>query len=94
MLARLQGETDKEVLDNLPKALEIAKQQKQNRIHKEIINSIPKDYGGMVTRGNPRGSLTTFKTSWTSLEPTTKDEYDKYLEDNDLETSGKHKYYY
>jgi hypothetical protein len=94
MLARLQGETDKEVLDNLPKALEIAKQQKQNRIRNEINNSIPKNYGGMVTRSNPRGSLTTFKTSWTSLEPKPKDEYDKYLEDNDLETSSKYKYYY
>jgi hypothetical protein len=94
MLARLKGETDKEVLDNLPEALLIAKQQKQSRIRKAINDSIPKNYGGMVTQSNPRGSVTTFKTSWTTLEPKPKDEYDKYLEDNDLETSSNYKYYY
>ena len=96
MLARLKGETDKEVLDNLPEALELAKQQKQNRIHKEVINSIPKNYGGMVTQSNRRGAVTTFRTSWTTLEPTPKDEYDRYLEENDLNSLDhiKHKYYY
>jgi hypothetical protein len=49
MLAKLKGVTDPEVLENLPQAIEVAKQQKQNRI-REQLNKIPKDYGGFNYR--------------------------------------------
>lgn len=56
MLAKLKGVTDPEVLENLPQAIEIAKQQKQNRIREQLNKTIPKNYSGF----NPPGSVITF----------------------------------
>jgi len=57
--------TDPEVLENLPKAIEIAKQKKQTRIKKNIIDSIPKNYGGL----NPSRTIISFRTEWKDLFP-------------------------
>ena len=76
MLAKLKGVTDPEVLENLPKAIEIAKQEKQTRIKKNIIDSIPKNYGGL----NPPGTIISFRTEWRDLFPRQKDEYELALE--------------
>lgn len=76
MLAKLKGVTDPEVLENLPKAIEIAKQEKQTRIKKSIIDSIPKNYGGL----NPPGTIISFRTEWKDLFPRQKDEYELALE--------------
>ena len=76
MLAKLKGVTDPEVLENLPKAIEIAKQEKQTRIKKSIIDSIPKNYGGL----NPPGTIISFRTEWRDLFPRQKDEYEFALE--------------
>lgn len=76
MLAKLKGVIDPEVLDNLPQAIEIAKQQKQNRIREQLNKTIPKNYGGF----NPSGSIVTFRTEWKDLFPRQKDEYELALE--------------
>ena len=76
MLAKLKGVTDPEVLENLPQAIELAKQQKQNRIREQLNKTIPKNYGGF----NPPGSVITFRTEWRDLFPRQKDEYELALE--------------
>jgi hypothetical protein len=76
MLAKLKGVTDPEVLDNLPQAIEVAKQQKQNRIRGQLNNTIIKDYGGF----NVRAPLINMRTQWREIFPKEKDEYDKALD--------------
>jgi len=76
MLAKLKGVTDPEVLENLPQAIEVAKQQKQNRIKQKIMESIPKNYGGF----NIQTPLINFRTEWKPLFPREKDEYELALE--------------
>ena len=76
MLAKLKGVTDPEVLENLPQAIEVAKQQKQTRIAKRLMNTIPKDYGGF----GYRKPLVNFKTRWHDPFPKEKDEYELALE--------------
>ena len=76
MMAKLKGVTDPEVLENLPQAIELAKQQKQNRIREQLNKTIPKNYGGF----NPQGSVITFRTEWRDLFPRQKDEYELALE--------------
>jgi hypothetical protein len=92
MLARLQGTQDKETLEVLPRAVELAKKEKQKNIRRRLEETTPKNYGGMINRYNS-APLVDFSTSWTVLDPKPKDEYQKYLEDNDL-TPGKTKSYY
>lgn len=76
MLAKLKGVTDPEVLDNLPQAIELAKQQKQNRIKQRLMESVPKNYGGF----NIQTPLINFRTEWKTLFPKEKDEYELALE--------------
>ena len=76
MMAKLKGVIDPEVLDNLPKAIEIAKQEKQTRIKKSIMDSIPKNYGGL----NPPGTIISFRTAWQEIFPRKKDEYELALD--------------
>lgn len=76
MLAKLKGVTDPEVLDNLPQAIEVAKQQKQNRIKQRLMESVPKNYGGF----NIQTPLINFRTEWKTLFPKEKDEYELALE--------------
>ena len=76
MMAKLKGVTDPEVLENLPQAIELAKQQKQNRIREQLNKTFPKNYGGF----NPPGSVITFRTEWRDLFPRQKDEYELALE--------------
>jgi hypothetical protein len=76
MLAKLKSVTDPDILDNLPQAIEIAKQQKQNRIREKLCKTIPKNYNGL----NPSGSILTFRTKWKDLFPRQKDEYEPALE--------------
>jgi len=76
MLAKLKGVTDPEVLENLPQAIEVAKQQKQNRIKQKLMESIPKNYGGF----NIQTPLINFRTEWKPLFPREKDEYELALE--------------
>ena len=92
MLARLQGTQDKETLEVLPRAIELAKKEKQQSIRRRLEETTPKNYGGMINRYNST-PLVDFSTSWTVLDPKPKDEYQKYLEDNDL-TPGPTKSYY
>lgn len=86
ILAKLKGVTDPEVLDNLPQAIEVAKQQKQNRIREQLNRTTIKDYGGL----NPSGSVITFRTEWKDLFPRQKDEYELAL---DTMPKVKKKYY-
>jgi hypothetical protein len=76
MLAKLKGVTDPEVLENLPQAIEVAKQQKQTRIAKRLMDTIPKDYGGF----GYRKPLVSFKTRWHDPFLKEKDEYELALE--------------
>ena len=76
MLAKLKGVTDPEVLENLPQAIEVAKQQKQTRIAKRLMDTIPKDYGGF----GYRKPLVNFKTRWHDPFLKEKDEYELALE--------------
>jgi len=76
MLAKLKGVTDPEVLENLPQAIEVAKQQKQTRIAKRLMDTIPKDYGGF----GYRKPLVNFKTRWRDPFLKEKDEYELALE--------------
>jgi hypothetical protein len=76
ILAKLKGVTDPEVLENLPQAIEVAKQQKQNRIREQLNNTIIKDYGGF----NVRPPLINMKTQWKEIFPKEKDEYEKALD--------------
>ena len=76
MLAKLKGVTDPEVLKNLPQAIEVAKQQKQTRIAKRLMDTIPKDYGGF---GYTK-PLVRFKTRWHDPFLKEKDEYELALE--------------
>ena len=76
MLAKLKGVTDPEVLENLPQAIEVAKQQKQTRITKRLMDTIPKDYGGF----GYRKPLVNFKTRWRDPFLKEKDEYELALE--------------
>ena len=77
MLAKLKGVTDPEVLDNLPQAIEVAKQQKQNRIREQLNKTTIKDYGGF----NIRTPLINMKTRWKEIFPREKDEYEKALDE-------------
>jgi DNA-binding transcriptional MocR family regulator len=53
---------------------------------------ITKNYGGMINRFNSR-PIVDFSTGWKPLEVKPKDEYEKYLEDNDIKPSPKKHYY-
>jgi hypothetical protein len=76
----------------LPEAIEIAKQKKRERLQQKLHQTTPKNYGGMLTRYNS-SPLVDFSTTWKPIEHTKKDEYDKYLEDNDLTSSPTKRYY-
>jgi len=84
MLAKLKGVVDKEVLDRLPEAIEIAKQQKQQRIRDQIKQTVPKNYGGF----NTHKPYIDIRTEWKTLFPKEKDEYDKALEDMPKDSGG------
>ena len=92
MLAKLRGTTDSETLEVLPRAIEIAKQEKQKRIVRSLKETAPKNYGGMINRFNSR-PIVDFSTGWKPLEVKPKDEYEKYLEDNDIKPTTKKHYY-
>jgi hypothetical protein len=84
MLARLQGTQDKETLEVLPRAIQIAKQEKQQKLLKRLIETAPKNYGGMLNSYNRGAPLVDFSTPWKPLFRQEKNEYEKYLEDNNL----------
>ena len=92
MLAKLKHNIDQETQEVLPEAIEIAKQKKRERLQQKLHQTTPKNYGGMINRYNST-PLVNFSTSWTVLDPKPKDEYDKYLEDNDLTSSPTKRYY-
>lgn len=92
MLAKLRGTTDPETLEVLPRALELAKSEKQQRIRNQLRDTTPKNYGGMLNRYNSK-PLVDFSTGWKPLEVKPKDEYDKYLEDNDIKPTTNKTYY-
>ena len=84
---------DREYFFMMPQlAIELAKKEKQQSIRRRLEETTPKNYGGMINRYNST-PLVDFSTSWTVLDPKPKDEYQKYLEDNDL-TPGPTKSYY
>lgn len=93
MLAKLKHNVDDETQDLLPEAIKIAKAQKVKRIQKASEPlSMTKDYGKMLTPYNST-PMVNFRTEWKPLVATPKDEYQRYLEDNDLIQDNKKTYY-
>lgn len=85
MLASLKYKVDKETQDVLPEAIEIAKKMKEERIKKTLASSRAsptKYYGGMLHGHQP--PLIKNSAKWRAVFPEVPDEYQKYLEDNDL----------
>ena len=54
------------------------------------LNRPSKNYGGLYSTSS---RTLTFETNWNPLEPVKKDEYDKYLEENDLAKDDGPTYY-
>lgn len=79
MLAKLKHNVDQETQDLLPQAIQIAKQKKQQRIVKSLEPT--KNYGGLVVNRSP---MVDVKTDWKPLFETPKDEYETYIEKNEL----------
>ena len=87
MLAKLKHKVDLETQELLPQAIQIAKQKKQQRIVKSLEPT--KNYGGLVVNRSP---MVDVKTDWKPLFETPKDEYEKYIENNDLKKNTKSYY--
>jgi hypothetical protein len=92
MLAKLKHNVSEDVQELLPEAIEIAKQKKREKLQERLNETIPKNYGGFVNRYNST-PIVDFRTPWRTLETPLKDEYDKYLEDNDLNSKPTKSYY-
>lgn len=96
MLARLKGQVDPVEQELLPEAMKIAKQKKQERIIEATKPEIKKDYGRMIYQWNS-SPMVTFKTPFTEIFEKEKNEYDRYLEENErlgITNSNTKKFYW
>jgi len=86
----LNSEELGEVNDELVKlAKDKVRQKKQQRLQKSLEPQ--KNYGGFYSTSS---RTLTFETGWNPLEPVKKNEYDQYLEDNDLKEDDDGPNYY
>jgi len=103
MLAKLKHSVDSEVQDLIPEAVELAKQKKRERLQKALNQPVKAPYSNGIenmskthiqTLGlepisvQPRGTIP-FKTDYKELFPKQKDEYETYMEENDIKPSRK-----
>ena len=103
MLAKLKHNVDPEVQDLIPEAVELAKQKKRERLQKQLNTPIVRPYSNGIENmskthiqtlglepisSQPRGTIP-FKTDYKELFPQPKNEYDRYLEENDVKPTRK-----
>jgi hypothetical protein len=103
MLAKLKHNVDPEVQDLIPEAVEIAKKKKNEKLQKQLNTPIIRPYSNGIenmsktyiqTLGlepisvQPRGTIR-FKTDYKEIFPQPKNEYDSYLEKNDVQPTRK-----
>ncbi|WP_440691201.1 hypothetical protein [Candidatus Pelagibacter sp. HIMB1782] len=103
MLAKLKHNVDPEVQDLIPEAVELAKQKKRERLQKQLNTPIVRPYSNGIENmskthiqtlglepisSQPRGTIP-FKTDYKELFPQPKNEYDSYLEENDVQPTRK-----
>lgn len=106
MLAKLKHNVDPEIQQLLPDAIEIAKQKKREKLQKSLNKPIKLPYSNGIENmskthvqtlglmpGNNQPRTITFRTNLKELNPSPKDEYEKYLEDNDLKPNTRKIYY-
>ena len=107
MLAKLKHSVDAETQDLLPEAIEIAKQKKRERLQKSLNQPIKQPYtngienmsktytetlGLMPFSSTPRGTIT-WKTEIKELNPKPKDEYERYMEENNIQPTTRKLYW-
>jgi len=94
MLAKLQKSVPKDVQELIPEAVELAKGLKQERIQKKLAQTSVKNYGYMFNCNEPRARpRVSWRTEETTIFPEPKNEYDQYLEDNNLTKTPNKNYY-
>ena len=95
MLAKLNKVVDPEVLDLVPDAINIAKEQKRAVVRKRLIETWPKNYGGLYNPNRMRySSRLDEDRDFKPVFETPKDEYDTYLDQNFPDHGKKKKVYY
>ena len=94
MLLKIKRNVPDEVAQEFLTEFDKQVDQQNKKIQRDIIKSLPRNYGGMIRGPQPvYGRIIDVETKWTVIFPKPKNEYDKAMEEAKYNVDYSKKYY-